>query len=146
MNIRLIFYICTLLTLTACESDQSTSESRKLDSKKSIETPSQQKEENQPTTLAPPVRDSEQDSVDHQMSIASPFLNIGCCLEEADREKSCCCDSVFEEYNKMIESDDLTVAELSMTDPILSDCRRLMPKKFDLLENPPTNEEPEDLF
>lgn len=142
MIIRFNIFLCALLLLCACGQDQTQNEQ----DHSNIEIQNDTLLKDEPIQLAPPARDAEQDSVDKHMSNVSPFLNQGCCDKEANREKPCCCESVLAHYKLMMESGDLKVAELSMTDPILADCRRIMPKEFDALENPPSEETDEELF
>lgn len=73
----------------------------------------------------------------------SPFQNIGCCADEAQRvQQDCCCPAVLEGYKKMLtEADIEKLAELMLKDPILGDCREKMKQAFEDVENPPLEEE-----
>jgi len=84
------------------------------------------------------------DSVEQVKMAISPFLEEGCCSEEGQQGETCCCEAVYEKYKSMLKKENSKAVEIGMTDPILATCRKLIPKKFDLLENPPS-EEPDEL-
>jgi len=87
------------------------------------------------TPERPPVT-AEVDSIVTKLSLKSPFLKEGCCKEKNKRKDDCCCDSVIKRYKSMVDKKDKNLAKYKMTDPILGDCRRKMPKAFDQIDNP----------
>lgn len=84
------------------------------------------------------------DSVEKAQTAVSPFLSEGCCKDEARKLETCCCDAVYDKYKSMLDQKQSDMVEIRMTDPILAGCKKLMPKEFDQLENPPS-EEPDEL-
>jgi len=90
--------------------------------------------------VEPPVS-QEIDSIAKVLSIQSPFLELGCCQEEAKRMDLCCCKAVFKEYETMLANKDPKLAEYTMQDPILGKCRNKFPDTFDAIANPKKEEE-----
>lgn len=88
------------------------------------------------------------DSLDQAKTAVSPFLGEGCCSEPERKMETCCCEVVYDKYKRMLEDDGENAVEIGMTDPILANCRKLMPLEFDELENPPSEDDDEldDLF
>ncbi len=103
-----------------------------------------EKTKSQADKLAAEKIEHMRDSIDRAKTAISPFLEEGCCQEEGRKEETCCCESVYEKYKSMLAKEKSKAVEIGMTDPILANCRKLMPKKFDQLENPPS-EEPDEL-
>lgn len=90
------------------------------------------------------AQDVERDSIQKELSIQSYFLDLGCCDDEAKRTEICCCNAVLEEYRSLVESDDSKLGEYNMSDPILGNCKKLMAKEFDLVDNPIIEEEEDE--
>lgn len=65
----------------------------------------------------------------------SPFSDLGCCEEEINQVKKCCCQEVLAVYEKMIHAKDKRLAKLNMEDPILNNCKNgYLKKDFERLD------------
>lgn len=133
-----IFPILFLVILVACSGEED-STSQDLDKPESaVETVKSSAEYGEVKI------DQMRDSVEKVQMAVSPFLKEGCCEEEERKAETCCCEAVYDKYKSMLEEKRSDLVEIGMTDPILAGCRKLMPIKFDQLENPPS-EEPDEL-
>jgi len=105
-------------------------------------------EETKAEPAPPPPRSEKRVANEKKESSKSKFLNLGCCQTESERLKDCCCLAVLEKYTAMRNSNDPKLGEYKMKDPILGNCRRTLPKAFDLVDHPPTTpeEESDDFF
>lgn len=91
-----------------------------------------------PPQLPPDV----EDIIDEQTE-RSPFKKLGCCSDPEKRlSGDCCCQEVLELYKKMRAKNDSRIAKLKMNDPILKDCRERLARDFELVDNPPGEEDP----
>jgi len=117
------------------------------DTPKAVEketTPEAPKQTIKTTPPPPPPIDEKKRKVIKELTNISPFLNSGCCKNEAKRQDDCCCDALLEQYKKMIADKDPKFVEYSMTDPILGACRKKKPGAFDAIENPTPETQDED--
>jgi|GEM_PF-3192666 len=96
------------------------------------------------TPPPPPPASKEKLEATKQLTNISPFLAIGCCKNESQRQDHCCCDAVLEQYKKMKTANDAKLVEYSMTDPILGACKRKKSDVFDVIDNPPVEKAEDD--
>jgi len=81
-----------------------------------------------------------------QILNASPFLSLGCCDDEKQRQNSCCCNEVIKLYEKMAQEKNDNLADYKMTDPILGGCRDKTPVQYDNIDNKYNPQDLEDIF
>jgi hypothetical protein len=144
---RISPFLLALIFMGACSGDQTSDTSSDNGETLEMKKSTVDSEENV-SELADEEINQMRDSVEKVKTAISPFLNKGCCREEDRKTESCCCEAVYEAYKFMLEEGNDNAVDIGMTDPILANCRKLMPSDFDKLENPPSAEpdELDDLF
>lgn len=95
---------------------------------------------------AQPKDETTERIVDEQIA-KSPFKDLGCCSDEQRRKKeSCCCNEVLASYKKLRAENSPDIARLKSEDPILAGCIKKLSKAFEEVDNPPSEEDEDDLF
>ncbi|HKK40411.1 MAG TPA: hypothetical protein VJ949_13405 [Cryomorphaceae bacterium] len=143
-SISHIAALLLVVLLTACAGDAPSGSSSDSENEDVKVEKSTENEESGAQELEAERINQMRDSVEQVKMAISPFLAEGCCSEEGRQGETCCCEAVYEKYQSMLEKENSEAVEIGMTDPILARCRKLMPKQFDQLENPPS-EEPDEL-
>lgn len=87
------------------------------------------------------------------LTLGSIFLWLGCCQDESKRVKPCCCEAILKEYATLYEqhaeTNPLKISNLSTTDPLLGNCKKIMRTAFESIDNPPPKDSTDnfdDLF
>lgn len=143
MKKYLVFILVSTLFLS-CDFEENIQDNEAVISLDDVQLPeiSEQevvKEKELAEALPPPPPVSEaKEKQRNEFRAKSPFLNLGCCEDEAKQIEKCCCEVVLKKYKIMVDANDPKLADYNMKDPILSKCKRILIKQFDLIDNPPS--------
>ena len=143
------FTLIALVSLASCTSDQRSDagDNTQIDSLLSENTDQSPMDTVESAPPPPPPPPSpEKTKIQDDLALKSPFLKLGCCNDKGKREDQCCCEEVLKLFTEMYNANDIKLAELAMSDPILGPCKRAMPEAFNAVENTSDTLNLDDLY